>query len=182
MITTYNTNNQSNTTSVNTVGAICENKFLGDTLDYLTFATRDDYYLAKYSNCLDYGFDNYGYVKQYTEYSLDWDSITQLNSLTFIDPTRMLDELTINGIAMTNQTTQLAGFNKLIDKINCRLGFDGYQLTFNNNHHEILDNNSACQEVILDGIHTVREVLDYYLSTWDLSCRMKFKGSNVYEI
>ena len=182
MITTYDTYDPSDTTDVNTVGAISENKFLGDTLDYLTFATRDSYILDKYSNCVNYGTDNYNATKQYAAYSDDFDSITGLHSLTYIDPTRMLDELTINGIAMTNQTTQLAGFNKLIDKINCRLGFEGYQLTFNNNHHEILDDNSACQEVILDGIHTVREVLDYYLSTWDLSCRLKLNGSAVYEI
>lgn len=182
MITTYDTYNQTNTTSVNTTGAICENKFLGDTLDYLTFATRDDYYLNKYSNCVNFGTDNYGLTKQYTAYSDDWDTITGLHSLTYIDPTRMLDELTIDGIAMTNGATQLDGFNELIAKINVRLYFEGYQLTFNNNHHEILDNNSACQEVILDGIHTVREVLDYYLSTWDLSCRLKFAGNSVYEI
>lgn len=182
MITTYDTYDPSDTTDVNTVGAISENKFLGDTLDYLTFATRDAYILDKYSNCVNYGTDNYNATKQYTAYSDDFDSITGLHSLTYIDPTRMLDELTINGIAMTNQTTQLAGFNKLIDKLNCRLGFEGYQLTFNNNHHEILDDNSACQEVILDGIHTVREVLDYYLSTWDLSCRLKLNGSGVYEV
>ena len=175
----YDIYDQTDTTEVTPIGSVVENKFLGDTLDYLTFGLRDDLVrdsLSKYTYGITYGTDNYGVAKQYVNYSLDYSSLEDIGSLTFIDPTRMLDELTINGIAMTNATTQLAGFNKLIQKINARLTVEYKELNFYNNHHEILSDNVACQELILDGIHTVREVLDYYLSTWDLSVRLKINN------
>lgn len=101
--------------------------------------------------------------KNWSFYEAEYDSLLDQYKLLLVEPTRIIEELFIKGIAYTNIKPIQESLEDLIYKINLRLDYQncGYQLHLNQNSSDSANN----EELIMSGVHNLREILDAFLQT-----------------
>ena len=153
-----------NNTSYQIIGDLTVSKYNQKTLDSGMFYLRGNIDLSKYTKV---SYTNFNQMVWQTQYL----SESNKTQVTTIEWTKILEELVISGFAYSKILTGSAMFNNIVAKLNQRIVYTDYVLNTSMIDNTLFSGNGT--EIVIDGSHNIREILDYFLETFGLEIRVQ---------
>lgn len=170
------------------IGDVVINKSIAGKLDSSMFYVRGDQTgtILKYQICsgkvngvpIGVGISNSDDSRGEFVWEVKYFSESNKSLITTVEYTKILEELVIDGFGMTSFSSPDAGYTHLIYKLNKRILYTGYSLAIN----QSIGGTGETREVVLDGTHTLREIIDYYLESYSKEVRVSYLSNKELEL
>jgi hypothetical protein len=155
-----------NGTEYDVFGPINATFNIDDTLDSCIFYIKDPSLSFEKWDVITFPYDNE--VKTFSLFEYENSTEKGYTQITGIEPTRIIDEIWIDGYAQSNIYDATTAFYLLRSKLNQRILHTGFYLSGPSQ----IPFTGSSEELVMGGLHTVREILDAFLSTWDRAVRV----------